>query len=289
MQKDKTIIEIPAGGFYVHHKANQNIIPYSSGAFGCCYLTIEDPISGKILIAHINAQTSMFEPIADKTVKAMLGEFKKQGGNIDKSKVTIVHSNRFEEYEIAQQNKIKTHDLTNSYKEKTENNMVVEPFANEFLENALKRVGIRSINVNDNFNSNLKEFIVNPVVGTQKTDICFMGGKVHLQNVHNGKTIKQTPNAEKFFQDIEKNANIVSGGDWKAIPAFYLALKEGLDTGQIKQDGTEFNFSASATAELKEKMDDSMLDCVNMNEIVKGKQISIEGLKGESHFKKPIL
>ena len=135
MPNNKMIIEIPAGGFYVHDKANKDIIPYSSEAFGCCYLTIEDPISGKMLIAHINAQTIMFEPIAYKTVKAMLDEFKKQGGNIGKSSVTIVHSNKFENYEEAQRKKTTTHELTNSYKEKTPENMVVEPFANEFLEN----------------------------------------------------------------------------------------------------------------------------------------------------------
>ena len=289
MPKDKTIIEIPAGGFYVHDKANKDITPYSNGAFGCCYLTIEDPISGKILIAHINAQTIMFEPIADKTVKSMLGEFKKQGGNIDISRVTIVHSNRFKEYEEAQKKKTKSHELTNSYKEKTPDNMVVEPFANEFLENALKRASVRKINANDKFNSNLAEFIVNPEIGTKKTDICFMDGKVHLQNVQNGEIKNQTPNAEKFFQNVKSNENIISGGDRKAIPTFYLALREGLDTGQIIQNGTQFNFSKTATAELKAKMDDPMLYCINMNEAVKGKQASIEKLKEKPHFMRPTI
>jgi hypothetical protein len=44
MQKSsKTIVEIPAGGFYVYNPTKQpNVIPTSDGAFGCCYLTIKD-------------------------------------------------------------------------------------------------------------------------------------------------------------------------------------------------------------------------------------------------------
>ena len=92
-----------------------------------------------------------------------------------------------------------THELTNSYKEKTENNIVVEPFANEFLENALKRADVKNININNKFNSSLSEFIINPEIGTQKTDICFMNDKAYLQNVQNGEIKNQTPNAKKFF------------------------------------------------------------------------------------------
>lgn len=304
----KTIVEIPAGGYYVHDTTNPNVVPYSDGAFGCCYLTIEDPISKKTLIAHINAQTVMFAPIADKTVRGMLKEFAKQGGDIAKSNVTIVHSNKFEEYEQAQSEKTENYKLTNSYKDKTEDNMVMEPFANEFLEKALNRSGVNDITINDKFNSNLAEFVENPIVGTKKTDICFVDGKVHLQNFHgnicpskeellkpdkekNWKLWKSevkehTDGSDRAFQKVslaQKNgtAITISGGDWKSVHNFYLGLREGLDTGQIKQNGTKFDFSETATKEFKEKMNSPQLECVNMNEAVK------EHLQG--HLRQPTI
>jgi len=309
MQKSsKTIVEIPAGGFYVHDTTNPNIVPYSDGAFGCCYLTIEDNVSKKMLIAHINAQVVMFEPIADKTVEGMLKAFAKQGGDIAKSTVTIVHSNKFEEYEQAQSEKTENYKLTNSYKEKTKDNMVMEPFANEFLEKTLNRAGVQNIIINDKFNSNLVEFIQNPVVGTKKTDICFIDGKVHLQNFHGNiapnkeeflkpdkeknwklwtsEVKEQTPNAKEAFTKVnlmQKNgtAITISAGDWRSVHNFYLGLREGLDTGQIKQDGVRFDFSETATKEFKEKMNSPQLECVNMNQAVKQKL--------QEHIKQPTL
>ncbi len=58
MQKSsKTIVEIPAGGFYIYNPKKQpNVIPTSDGAFGCCYLTIKD--GDNILVAHINATST---------------------------------------------------------------------------------------------------------------------------------------------------------------------------------------------------------------------------------------
>ena len=60
----------------------------------------------------------MFKPIADQTAENMLDEFKKQSGDVSKSKVNIIHSNKFEEYEKAQKDKKESFKLTNSYKEK---------------------------------------------------------------------------------------------------------------------------------------------------------------------------
>jgi hypothetical protein len=292
----QTIVEIPAGGFYVHDTTNPNILPYSDGAFGCCYLTIEDPISKKTLIAHINAQTVMFEPIADKTVQNMLAEFKKQGGDISKSKVTIVHSNKFAEYEKAQAEKTESFKLTNSYKEKTEDNMAMEPFANEFLQKALVRADVKNIQVIEGFNSNLVDFVANPMVGTKKTDICFVDGKIHLQNYHSNQCpskeewqkpenerdwslwkseVKEhTGSSGRAFEKVslaQKNGTAITipGGDWKSVHNFYLRLREGLDTGQVKQDGTKFDFSETATREFKEKMNSPQFVAVNMNNVVK--------------------
>ena len=304
----KTIVEIPAGGFYVHDITNPNIVPYSDGAFGCCYLTIEDPTSKKTLIAHINAQTVMFEPIADKTLQNMLTEFTKQGGDISKSKVTIVHSNKFAEYEKAQAEKTESFKLTNSYKEKTEDNMVMEPFANEFLEKALNRAGVENIIINDKFNSNLVDFVAHPMVGTEKTDICFVDNKIHLQNYHSNQCPSQeewqkpekernwklwksevkehTDGSDRAFEKVslaQKNgtAITISGGDWKAVHNFYLNLREGLDTNQVKQDGTKFDLSETATKEFKEKMNSPQFVAVNMNNVVK------EHL--QNHLKQPTI
>jgi len=83
MQKSsKTIVEIPAGGFYVYNPIKQpNVIPTSDGAFGCCYLTIKD--GDTILVAHINATSIMLEPVAKQTVQNMLTAFKNAGGEIE--------------------------------------------------------------------------------------------------------------------------------------------------------------------------------------------------------------
>jgi hypothetical protein len=286
MQQDnKIIINIPAGGFYVHDKQNLNIIPYSDGAFGCCYLTIEDSLSQKILIAHINAQTVMFEPIAEKTVKLMLDEFEKQKADIKKSKITIFHTNKFEEYEKAQAEKTENFRLTNGYKEKTSNNMVAEPFANEFLQEALKK-GLKNreiendIAMNGEFNSNLSEFIKNPMIGNKKTDICFIDGKVYLQNSHKNQCPskeewqkpeqerdwskwkssieEKTEGAEKIFKTIEEMQDDSSikkiYGANNSTGEFYLTLKEGIESKQIGQDDIEFNFSKNASEEFKKRM-----------------------------------
>jgi hypothetical protein len=186
--------------------------------------------------------------------------------------------------------------------------MVMEPFANEFLEKALNRAGVENIITNDKFNSNLADFVKNPIVGTKKTDICFVDGKIHLQNYHSNQCLSQeewqkpekernwklwksevkehTDGSDRDFQKIslaQKNgtAITISGGDWKAVHNFYLGLREGLDTNQVKQDGTKFDFSETATKEFKEKMNSPQLECVNMNQTVKQKL--------QEHVKQPTI
>ena len=139
--------------------------------------------------------------------------------------------------------------------------MVMKPFANELLEQSLVIANVKNIQVIEGFNSNLVDFIKNPMVGTKKTDICFVDGKIHLQNYHSN----QCPSEEEWkkpedqrdwslwksevkehtagsceaFNKIslaKKNGTAVMmlGGDWKAVSNFYLNLKKGLDTNPIK-------------------------------------------------------
>ena len=135
---NKNLIEIPSVGFCVYNPQKQpNVVPFSEGAFGCCYLTIQD--GDNILVAHINATSVMVDSVAKETVSKMLNAFKKAGGNLQNAETTIVHSNDPLEYEEAFQKRgtltPKQRKPRGHYTQKLDENdfslFVAEPFANK--------------------------------------------------------------------------------------------------------------------------------------------------------------
>lgn len=264
MQKSsKTIVEIPAGGFYIYNPKKQpNVIPTSDGAFGCCYLTIKD--GDNILVAHINATSIMIDSVAKQTVQNMLTAFANAGGIIENAETTIVHSNDPLEYEMGFENR--PTNLTKDqwerrghYSERMEDSekypYVAEPFAHVALQKALENEGVKNIKPNkENFNSNLGEFMSNGNAPAIKTDIIIgSNGETYLRNVahdfnnNTKEAIKHSENgAEAVFKQVEilsydKINNKIFKPNWQETPPvgkFYVSVANDIKNGFISVENS---------------------------------------------------
>lgn len=275
MQKITTI-ELPAGSFYIYdpQKDRDNTI-YSEGAFGCCYLIIEDRKTGKKLIAHVNATTIMLPDVANQTVQTMLKGCREAKIDIQNTTTTIVHTNTMDEYELAfqkrpknwqQLDKFKAYErddgtiqlLGGHYSERHNDKspFVCEPFANGFLKAALEGHGIRNIRENGNYNSNLSQVISDPSAQSIKTDIIVQNGKVYLEN-----SDKRT----QFFKDVGANDGKICP-KWNEginISDFYLQLTHALKQGYI--DPKSFEFTKKCLESFKHYMTDGKFAIMDIN------------------------
>jgi|GEM_PF-4969370 len=303
----KTIIDIPAGGFYVYNPVGQpNVIPTSSGAFGCCYLTIKD--GDNILVAHINATSIMLEPVAEQTVKKMLEAFQKAGGKMANAKIEIVHSNDPQEYERGFKNR--PQNLTTEqkkprghYTEKFDENdfslFVAEPFANFSLKTALNNAGVQNIKEISDFNTNLEDFMQNPNIKPITTAIIIDNkSRTLLKNYdpNTNKAIFSQNRAEEAFKNLEKLENDKTNNkffspSWNETPPvgkFYANLANDIKEGFISvKDGI---------GAVKEGARDyTKFAAMDMNEYVSNKLASkklVNALnisKLEPHFKQPTI
>ena len=277
--QNKTIIEIPAGGFYVYNPKKQpDVIPTSDGAFGCCYLTIKD--GDNILVAHINATSIMLDSVAKQTVQKMLTAFKNAGGKIENAETTIIHSNDPQEYEMGFQNR--PSDLTREqkkprghYSEKFDENdfslFVAEPFAHFALQKALVDAGVKDIKFNAKFNTNLGEFMKNPDVKPIKTDIVIgRDGETYLRNFDNNTGFaKFSENgAEKVFNQLKTLVNhkvlTPSWGETPPVGKFYANLAK-----DIKDEFISVENSIGAAKEGSK--DYSQFAAMDMNKYIESK------------------
>jgi hypothetical protein len=280
-----TIIEIPAGAFYVYNPNTQpNVIPHSSGAFGCCYLTIKNP-NGLVLLAHINATSVFVKETANLTVKRMLNAFENGGGDLNNAEFKIIHTNDPQEYENGFQNRPQniTPDQQRPrghYSERLENTMeypfVAEPFANVALQKALEDAGVKNIKPNGDFNTNLGEFMANPDVKPIKTNIIIDANcNTHLSNFDNNTGMPRFSSEEarwkfqelyQLTEDKINNTVIIPDEDERCttlpnIGAFYVQLANDIKDGVVSVE----NGIATAQAGAK---DYTKFAAANINEFI---------------------
>lgn len=277
------IIKIPTGGFYVHDTKNLHIIPYSSNAFGSCYFLMQDKTSHKMLIAHVNSATVMLKPVANKTIKKMILEFEKKGGDIKNSQLLIIHSNNISEYEQAfssiardkltvEEGDSKLHYST--FIKEDEEKAIAEPFSIDFLIQSLVNAGIdiTECKINSDFDSNLVEYIENSEVEPEKTNILIKGSRIFLQNTKHKKYVKgERESFDKLRHMLLKTNTKIYKPKRHDFEIFYKLLAKGLkgENNWVTQNANKlFEFTKKAPKAYLQRIEEGDFSIINVNNTI---------------------